>query len=502
MPKTLTICFLFLLCSFSLQAQEDLRQHEAFFQRQLPKFQTWMEDNQLSQYFSIQGVAIQEDSLILILSNAFQSDDSLKKAWEELENTYIRAYRLRIGEEMFDHFSFLFQVKPEQAVIKVLGSDGQTECIAIYYDEYLQIKSLFSAQMDAGNLSISLNEISQLTAFKKKTIEGSEQQTVKEINAQVKELLASYYEGKGAKLELVYADEERDYYNSFVLRASCLREELINNNGNEYLQVKVKVQQIGDDIQVSYAADGAFAAGPPCPLDREQAYTSISNTDFPEAMSNYLSHLEQIVDNNLTPRSSFPRFSLRPPTPSTKTSLDPQYFKHCRTLKDYDFVLQAALKTCGYTDRSYYAVPNGFALVSRLEYFNETSGVPKVPGRWTGAQSPAEDFSIWRLLKLLFSANPGYYRIIVFVVTDQPVQPQGDGLSSEEGDDLLDQGSDLLYRSANQIQVSPDHAVTVLIYEFENPESGEGPHFLKYPNNKLGHAKHLTGAGLLKALNN
>ncbi len=64
-----------------------------------------------------------------------------------------------------------------------------------------------------------------------------------------------------------------------------------------------------------------------------------------------------------------------PPDCSAKTVLNRSYFQSAVQLADVDDILLKALRKCGYTDKSHYYVPNGFALVTRIEQIDE-NGVP------------------------------------------------------------------------------------------------------------------------------
>lgn len=297
--KSIILIAILLVFNGTIQAQEDLREHEAFFQTQLPHFTSWMEDNQLNQFFTVRALDVQADSLVLILDNAFQADDSLKKAWEDLEKDHIISHRMRIGEEIFNQFAFLFQIKPDQSVIRVIGQDGQTVCIRIYYDEYLQIKNLFSAEMEGGTLNIPLQKIDNLSVIKRVSYGADEESTVKAITKSIKTFLRDYYKEKGARWYMAHIDDSRSYFNSFMLRITCLNKEIITDGYYEYIQVKVKVQQSGDEIQVSYNVYGAYASGILCPKERDSFYKPIGENNYPGKMEDYAFHIEQMIDTYL-----------------------------------------------------------------------------------------------------------------------------------------------------------------------------------------------------------
>lgn len=85
-----------------------------------------------------------------------------------------------------------------------------------------------------------------------------------------------------------------------------------------------------------------------------------------------------------------------------------------KSLGDVEARLASALRANGYVERSYYAVPDGFALVTRLEQIGSDGTSKPPPGRWSLSSRSASDFTLSDYVRALFTADPGYYRVIVF----------------------------------------------------------------------------------------
>lgn len=157
--------------------------------------------------------------------------------------------------------------------------------------------------------------------------------------------------------------------------------------------------------------------------------------------------------------------------------------------------IDGALQTAGYAERSFHAVPNGYAMVTRLERIRP-DGRPDAERRWFGAAAP-EEFSLSRYIQTLFFGDPGRYRLIVFVVTDETFAATGKEISSDEGERLLRGGFVTLPPRFNALPFTPNHKVTALVYEFEKPEGGEAKQLAR---SRLSALDHLNGAALLDAL--
>lgn len=87
-----------------------------------------------------------------------------------------------------------------------------------------------------------------------------------------------------------------------------------------------------------------------------------------------------------------------------------------KSFEKVDNKISEALTKCGYGDKSYYVIPHGFAIITQMEQIN-SNGVPyKVPQRWSNKLNKPNDF--FEFMKSLVIAPTGYFRVIVFLVTD------------------------------------------------------------------------------------
>ena len=193
---------------------------------------------------------------------------------------------------------------------------------------------------------------------------------------------------------------------------------------------------------------------------------------------------------------SLPHFPWPPPRPSAQMTLPRARLiaalEHNPSLYDVGDHLSRALDDAGYVERSYYAVPNGFALVARLERILD-NGRP-APNGFRYLPPGEEPFSLTAYLSGLFVAPVGRYRQIVFVVTDRPFAATGDELDQREASDLLREGADRLPAYFRSIPFGEDYAVASLIYEFE--KTGAVGQMRQLPDGRLGAQTHLTRAGI------
>jgi hypothetical protein len=167
-------------------------------------------------------------------------------------------------------------------------------------------------------------------------------------------------------------------------------------------------------------------------------------------------------------------------------------------VRDVEQKLRLALDTNGYTEVSYFAVPGGFAMVTRLEQYEEdgTSKVP--PDRWSVDVLPLRTFSLSDYIRALFQANPGYYRIIIFVVTPVPFVESSATVSRDEAMEWLRTGLNKLPASLGESPYTTQHTCTALVYEYMQATRGQ-----EVKQTRPGHLSatdHLMKAKLLALL--
>jgi len=100
--------------------------------------------------------------------------------------------------------------------------------------------------------------------------------------------------------------------------------------------------------------------------------------------------------------SRIPSFPWPPPKASAFTPVELDRGTpdgHPVTLKDLAGRLKAAFVAAGYGERSNYAVPDGLALVSRLEQINQDGTPKKAPDRWSMKFKPLSHFSLTAYFK-------------------------------------------------------------------------------------------------------
>lgn len=151
-----------------------------------------------------------------------------------------------------------------------------------------------------------------------------------------------------------------------------------------------------------------------------------------------------------------------------------------------------------YSTFSYLAVPNGFAIVSRMEQI-KPDGKPTTP-RWERAihvPSLAEA-GLTGLIESLYQAPVGRYRVIMFVVTDAPRDRAGQAMGEAAMDKLLHAGKSQLPKVIADMPYTPRTKAVALIYEFAKSSDKQVAQFVV--TSRLSGDEHLEKAGVTKAL--
>lgn len=201
-----------------------------------------------------------------------------------------------------------------------------------------------------------------------------------------------------------------------------------------------------------------------------------------------------------------PQFPTPPPQPSAAYEIPRTLLVDASAnvrLGDIFQRITNALDSAGYTDRRYFCLVesagnkrlSGFVLATRIEKINE-DGTPK-PGdeRWVSEPSYDKD-GLWALLKRLVMPSKGYFRIILFVVTDQPLKLDGSS-TKPEMQKTYSSGSPTMPRGFFDVPFSNSASVVALVYEFE--QTAQRTADVKVPGRLQGR-DHLTRGKIMSGL--
>jgi hypothetical protein len=87
---------------------------------------------------------------------------------------------------------------------------------------------------------------------------------------------------------------------------------------------------------------------------------------------------------------------------------------------DIDSFIRYALLNNGYREYAYYAIPGGFALVTRMERIDDNGQSMPLKQRWAPNQTPIHPFTNFSAyFAMLAKAKPGKYRVIIFMVSSE-----------------------------------------------------------------------------------
>jgi len=168
------------------------------------------------------------------------------------------------------------------------------------------------------------------------------------------------------------------------------------------------------------------------------------------------------------------------------------------TLHHVDTRLSAALQAAGYHDKSYYGVPDGFALVTRLERIDGDGAPLGGVARWVTEIPAIHRFSLREYVRALFGARVGYFRLLVFIVTSHPFVQSDEETRLRTANRWLHQGANLIPESIAAKPYTPRHQTTVLVYEFEKVRASSVTQ-VRVPG-RFDCENHLQRSGILSQL--
>jgi hypothetical protein len=192
-----------------------------------------------------------------------------------------------------------------------------------------------------------------------------------------------------------------------------------------------------------------------------------------------------------------PTFPWPPPTASARLLIPRGAFLQTKTIGQASSYLESALSSRGYAEISYCTVPGGVAVVTRLEHIYPDGKPFQEPNRWVADDTYRQALSLAAYVRTLFAVDEGYYRVVVFILTDQAFGSTNRTITSDETFRWLADGYNTLPQNLKAQPMSTAHQCTALIYEFQK-NHGASP-LLLIPS-PMGAKQHLLASGLLTAL--
>ena len=201
--------------------------------------------------------------------------------------------------------------------------------------------------------------------------------------------------------------------------------------------------------------------------------------------------------------TSLPKF-WPPPDASTQQKIPRELFvpenAPAQTWASVARKLEKALAENGYSNPGYYAVPEGFALVSQLERNNLDATPAPSNVRWKIKVDPVSiaSFNLTAYLKALMGKETGYFRVIAFVFTPVPITTSGSGANIKDAESWVGKGGTMLPKVLARQTYGEDMVATALVYEFEISRRGELARLSKPAKHNA--QRHLQAAKILQAL--
>lgn len=188
-----------------------------------------------------------------------------------------------------------------------------------------------------------------------------------------------------------------------------------------------------------------------------------------------------------------------PPAPSDSTLIPPYLLwpagSEGKTLLDVARRLEASIAAAGYLEPRYLGAGcNGFAVMLDLEQI-DANGARKPGAAGFAAPTQEPGFSLAGYLQRLFYAPPGYYRQIVFVISDEGIAATTPAPTPGELRAIAKDGSAALPPAYAGAPFTWKYKVVALVYEFQKgPKDGDARQIP--PSGRLRAPQHLKQAQL------
>ncbi len=205
--------------------------------------------------------------------------------------------------------------------------------------------------------------------------------------------------------------------------------------------------------------------------------------------------------------SNIPDFASFPyPVKSASDSyrFDGRLFLQARSLGEINQQLSQALNAEGYYGKRYFALPEGFALVTQLErVYPDGKPLPTLE-RWGQSVRHQAQFSLREYMMSLVFAEQGYYRTFAFVVMPRSIAENPLlGLGRLDPKPWQQVEGEKLPEKIAQLSLDDGYVVMLYLFAFDVPGGAENAILMTLPAGEQNGSlveKHLRQANLLPHL--
>lgn len=364
-----------------------------------------------------------------------------------------------------------------------------------------ELPTQFSRMTPMDSVELMVNEILQNTG---------------KANAKNFELIASNVRSAMAvadagKRYLLYSRRHFIENTDLTYRYAILAHEIGHHvNGHQLTPARREVEEYEADCYMGYAL---FRVGRPRNLVATLAsrYPAAFSGDSVQRQADILRGYDKAEasilaepkagladDGTGTLLPGIPEMPFPPPLASATHPLS-GYFGTCKYLRDVDAKLCRALEAVGYYEKGYFYVKDGFALVTRMEQMRGDGFSLSEANRWNSKPVREEEFSITGYLKAIFTSQPGFFRVFVFIATDEIFVPDKNRkVGSTEISAWSGEGANRLPAAIGNIPFSVQNShVEAFVYEIEVKDGGSAVYVKK---SKIGGKANLENAKILANL--
>jgi hypothetical protein len=260
---------LFLLLGLqSLVIAQDLRDDQAFFEQQLPVFQSWLEETGLSPALQASRVVADSHKVALFLYLDYADRDTAISAWNRLRRDFQENSALALEERLFFKMAFVLELPFGQAELRILNlpAYGQMPAVdgTIYYDaaeEKVARKGVFRTEVKEEVFIPAFVLDTSYTRQLSLSCEMTEQLRYR-LNQQLASRLKAYFEKK-TDAQYVFVHNK----NPVIVEVMNVKSEVIPagwfgfTNPNEHLLIIVDHKSTAKGIRFFCTIDGKYGNG-------------------------------------------------------------------------------------------------------------------------------------------------------------------------------------------------------------------------------------------------
>ena len=281
-----------------LQAQNDLRKNQRFFQNRSSDYAQWLSTNELGRFLKFENTQVSSAKVIIFLSPKFtgdQASDSLRSVWKDLRKQYYNESQQELHFIMLSKMSFQMEISLDSLEI-FIKANSSPYYIRIYGEKSQKGRArarweeIGDQSMGSGNIRIPVGQLKEVFYCGNSSLNEKGKVDLPIVRRTIQNFFIENYINRGTDwIWKARIDTSSMNYNEFSYTVTHIsREVLKSHNYFELHQIDIRIETVENSLEVFWSFQAKFGGGfifPP--RDDSNDYHDFESSQYKDQFKKY-----------------------------------------------------------------------------------------------------------------------------------------------------------------------------------------------------------------------